>query len=199
MIKENIYTLVALTVIFALGCAIALESGNPEHWYSFISAFATTVIAVSTVIALIHWKKQERLKYKAQRAAEISLELSKPLWMLDLTLTRYEIRKVTHSNDNHEENFRTPLIETLESLQKKMHRSIAFKSPLIDQAFAEFCESWWFQMLGFHSETELLRFSGALHTSFKLAQNQLIAIAAIKRESFNTNGLMPEDHFPELI
>ncbi|RUO44984.1 hypothetical protein [Idiomarina aquatica] len=58
MNKDGLYTLIALIVIFALGSAIALSESSPEHWYGFISAFATVVLAVTAIAGLNTWRKQ---------------------------------------------------------------------------------------------------------------------------------------------
>lgn len=58
MDKDAIFSLVSLTIILALGFAIALNEGSPQHWYGFISAFATVVIAATAIVGLNTWQKQ---------------------------------------------------------------------------------------------------------------------------------------------
>lgn len=70
MVKENVFTLIALVFIFALGCAIALEESSPEHWYGFIAAFSTTAIAITGFWGLGEWKR--KLKAEAKSNAVIS-------------------------------------------------------------------------------------------------------------------------------
>lgn len=191
MFKENIYTLMALTVVFALGCAVATQEATAAAWFGFVSAFATSIIAISTVTALSHWKKQERLKYKAQRAAEVSLELSKPLWMLEITLSLSIVNQALRPKEDHEGKFREKLIRNLSDLENALHETIAFKSPLIDPQFAAYCRSWRMELANFKSKGELLAFSEEVHTAFTSAQKQLIDIAAIDRSNFDSKGLMP--------
>lgn len=66
MVKENIYTLVALIVILALGCAVALETGNPENWYGFISALSTAALAIFGFLGLGEWKRKLRAETQSQ-------------------------------------------------------------------------------------------------------------------------------------
>lgn len=58
MNKDSLYTLIALIVIFALGSTIAVSEGSPQHWYGFISAFATVVLAATAIAGLNTWQKQ---------------------------------------------------------------------------------------------------------------------------------------------
>lgn len=192
MNKDGILISLSLLLIFALGCAIALEDGDPEHWYGFISSFSTVVIAASSVSALMYWRKQERLKYKSKQAAEISFEIADPLWGLEVTLMRYHVNVLVHKDDNHEEKFRSLLIDKLTFLNKSLVESIAFKSFLIDKQFAKFCSSWRFDLAGFESKSELLDYADRIFTSFKSAQEQLIEISSLEREHFDSSEIMPD-------
>jgi len=70
MDKDAIFSLVSLTIILALGFAIALNEGSPQHWYGFISAFATVFLAVTAAAGLNTWRKQTHYQSALATAKE---------------------------------------------------------------------------------------------------------------------------------